>query len=41
MTARIKPQYVDEIPKRVKGELGKILPIIDKRGVSDDLMKKL
>ncbi|OII71450.1 RNAse l inhibitor-like protein [Cryptosporidium andersoni] len=37
----IKPQYVDHIPKRVKGTVGDIIKTKDERGVSDVLIDKL
>lgn len=39
--AVIKPQYVDHIPKAIKGEVGKLLKARDKRKVAKKLAKEL
>lgn len=39
--ARTKPQYVDTIPKHIKGQVRKVIKAIDKRKVSKRLAKKL
>ena len=39
--ARTKPQYVDTIPRHIKGQVGKIIKKIDKRKVAKKLAKKL
>ena len=39
--ARTKPQYVDTIPKHIKGQVKKVIKAIDKRKVSKKLAKKL
>jgi len=41
LVARIKPQYVDMIPKRVKGRVGKVIKVTDKRKISKNLAKEL
>jgi ATP-binding cassette subfamily E protein 1 len=41
LKASIKPQFVDNIPKVVKGKLRKIVETKDQRKVSDDLLKVL
>jgi ATP-binding cassette subfamily E protein 1 len=41
LKATIKPQYVDSIPKFVKGKLKDIIAKKDERGVSDKLLKEL
>ena len=39
--AVIKPQYVDHIPKAVRGNVGQVLEEKDQRGVKDYLLKEL
>ena len=39
--AIIKPQYVDHIPKAVKGQVGKIISAKDSRGVQEKMMREL
>ena len=41
LTVAMKPQFVDHIPRSVKGLLGKIIEKMDTRGVSDELMDML
>mmetsp|Transcript_6177 Transcript_6177/g.9514 ORF Transcript_6177/g.9514 Transcript_6177/m.9514 type:complete len:604 (+) Transcript_6177:88-1899(+) len=41
LKAIIKPQYVDHIPKAVKGKVGEILAAKDERGVKDQLIRDL
>mgnify|MGYP001463456011 FL=1 len=41
LTVAMKPQFVDHIPRTVKGLLGKIVNKMDTRGVSDELMNML
>lgn len=41
MSAAIKPQYVDQLPRAVKGEVGRIIAAKDKRGVGDQLAREL
>ena len=38
---RSKPQYVDQIPKHIQGEVGKVIKQIDKRKVGKKLAKRL
>ena len=38
LIAKIKPQYVNEIPKKISGKVGKIIEVIDKRKVSNKLI---
>jgi hypothetical protein len=37
----IKPQYVDHIPKAVRGNVGEVLEGKDQRGVKADLLRDL
>lgn len=37
----IKPQYVDSIPKKVKGKVGDIIAKKDKNGKSEELKYQL
>ena len=37
----LKPQYVDHIPKAVKGEVGMLLNSVDERGMFDEYVEKL
>jgi ATP-binding cassette subfamily E protein 1 len=39
--AVIKPQYVDHIPKAVRGNVGEVLEQKDQRGVKDMLLREL
>lgn len=39
--AIIKPQYVDHIPKAVRGKVGEVLDQKDQRGVKDELIEQL
>ena len=37
----LKPQYVDNIPKVVKGKVGNLLESVDERGIFEEMVKKL
>jgi ATP-binding cassette subfamily E protein 1 len=37
----LKPQYVDHIPKAVKGKVGELLSSVDERGMYSEMVKKL
>lgn len=37
----LKPQYVDNIPKAVKGKVGNLLESVDERGIFEEMVKKL
>ena len=41
VTVALKPQYVDHIPKAVKGRVGELLSSVDERGVYEDMIAKL
>lgn len=41
LKAVIKPQYVDHIPKAVRGNVGEVLTGKDQRGIKDYLLQKL
>ncbi len=41
MKAIIKPQYVDNIPKAVKGNVGEVIDTKDQRGEKDYLLDQL
>jgi len=41
LTAVIKPQYVDHIPKAVRGTVGKVLEMKDGLGQKDEMLKKM
>ena len=41
VTVALKPQYVDHIPKAVKGRVGELLSSVDERGVYNDMIAKL
>ena len=41
VTVALKPQYVDHIPKAVKGKVGQLLSSVDERGIFDDMVTKL
>ena len=41
ITVALKPQYVDHIPKAVKGKVGKLLTSVDERGVYLETVEKL
>jgi ATP-binding cassette subfamily E protein 1 len=41
ITVALKPQYVDHIPKAVKGNVGDLLTSVDERGVYPEMVKKL
>jgi ATP-binding cassette subfamily E protein 1 len=41
LTSVIKPQYVDRLPKLMKGEIGEILKKTDSQGKFDDIVEKL
>ncbi len=37
----IKPQYVDHIPKAVRGNVGEVLDTKDQRGIKEELLDLL
>ena len=39
--AVIKPQYVDHIPKAVRGNVGEMLALKDERGITEMLLQEL
>jgi len=41
LQAIIKPQYVDHIPKAVRGNVREVLESKDQRNVKDELLKDL
>ena len=41
VTVALKPQYVDHIPKAVKGKVGQLLSSVDERGVYEEMIQKL
>ncbi len=41
VTVALKPQYVDHIPKAVKGRVGELLSSVDERGVYQEMITKL
>ncbi|MBG45321.1 MAG: ribosome biogenesis/translation initiation ATPase RLI [Euryarchaeota archaeon] len=41
VTVALKPQYVDHIPKAVKGKVGQLLSSVDERGVYQEMITKL
>tara|TARA_B100001113_G_scaffold117013_1_gene95549 strand:+ start:3178 stop:4947 length:1770 start_codon:yes stop_codon:yes gene_type:complete len=41
VTVALKPQYVDNIPKAVKGKVGQLLSSVDERGVYQEMITKL
>ena len=41
VTVALKPQYVDNIPKAVKGRVGQLLTSVDERGVYQEMITKL
>lgn len=41
VTVALKPQYVDHIPKAVKGKVGQLLSSVDERGVYHEMITKL
>jgi len=41
VTVALKPQYVDHIPKAVKGRVGQLLSSVDERGVYQEMITKL
>ncbi len=41
VTAALKPQYVDRLPKHFKGKVRKLLEQVDERGVVDETVEKL
>ncbi len=41
VTVALKPQYVDNIPKAVKGRVGNLLSSVDERGIYEEMVDKL
>tara|TARA_B100000700_G_C15061498_1_gene866220 strand:+ start:5837 stop:7606 length:1770 start_codon:yes stop_codon:yes gene_type:complete len=41
ITVALKPQYVDHIPKAVKGKVGQLLSSVDERGIYAEMVEKL
>ena len=41
VTVALKPQYVDNIPKAVKGQVGNLLTSVDERGIYLEMVEKL
>ena len=41
VSVALKPQYVDHIPKAVKGMVGQLLSSVDERGIYEEMVSKL